>query len=73
MRWRVPRPGDFKIKTRFLIFPCASPSGEVRWLELAKLIYKYVARDNDGTDPYCWRFVGFQEEIVTNKLEGRAP
>jgi hypothetical protein len=73
MRWRVPRPGDIKIKTRFLFFPRTSPDGEVRWFELAKLVYKYVARDDDGIAPFHWRFVGFQEEVVANKLEGQAP
>ena len=72
MRWKKPKPGDIKIKFRFLFIP-HKDDNECRWLEWARLVYKYEARDHDNMEPYVWRWIGFQETVMADKLGGTSP
>lgn len=82
MKWRrkyvaPPQYGDIKIVRKFLLFPrvMTLPNQDkiYRWLEFAEIRYRFsVSPPGSDYGSDYWRFDGFTDELLLNKVEGKS-
>ena len=68
-----PLLGQRRVVRKFLILPRRFESQKTRWLEYADIVEEVMRVDVGGSCEwgcysYCWREVGFKEEVVCDKL-----
>lgn len=73
--WSIPKPGDRKTKRKFLLIPRTmrlhNGTYQTRWLCWTRVVFRYEARDRDNMEPWIWRFQGFEDELLLDKVEGK--